>query len=407
MPGLMVVGVVGGALFGGMLGSRAAPVELVGEVFIRMLRMLVVPLIITSVIGSVASLGDVRQLGRTGLATLAYYVATTFLAVILGVVLVELLQPGVLVEPAAVQPGQADPLASAAPGGAAREIILSLFHPNLIQAMSESKMLPLIFFSLVFGACVTTVAEEKAAAVVAFTDGVFAVLMKLVTLVMWFAPIGLFGLIGGQFAQAGGAGELWQELAKIGRYFVTVVIGLTVHGLLVLPAICYFAGGRNPVAQIRAFGKAMVAAFGTASSSATLPLTVDCAINEAAISPRIANFVLPVGATINMDGTALYEAVAAIFIAQVYGVSLGLGQTLIVVVTATLAAIGAAGIPHAGLFTMVVVLTAVGLPIEGTALLLSVDWLLDRFRTTVNVWGDAVGATVLDSFEKGRDTGAR
>lgn len=399
---LMVAGVIAGGVFGATADGAVPWVRLLGEIFIRMLQMLVVPLVLSSVISSVGSLGDLRRAGRTGLATFLYYLLTTLSAVILGVILVELVEPGVGATPPASAASGDLPYGAkeASPAAAAAEILRNLFHPSLIGAMAEGKMLPLILFSLLFGGCLTAIPPRRAKPVIALAEGIFEALMKLVLLVMWFAPLGLFGLIGAQVAEAGGAGGVGEELAKIGKYFVTVVTGLAIHGFVVLPAVCLMAARRSPFAQFRAFGKALIAAFGTASSSATLPLTVGCAIDQASISARVANFVLPVGATINMDGTALYEAVASIFIAQVYGVPLGFGQTLVIVVAATLAAIGAAGIPHAGLFTMVIVLTAVGLPVEGTAMLFAVDWLLDRFRTAVNVWGDAVGAAVIDRMEK-------
>lgn len=399
---LMLAGVIAGGVFGAIADGAVPWVRLLGDLFIQMLQMLVVPLVLSSVVSSVASLGDLRSAGRTAIFTFLYYLLTTLLAVILGVILVDLVAPGVGMRPpvGGASGGLPYRAGDTSPGAAAGEILRSLFHPSLIGAMAEGKMLPLILFSLLFGGCLTVVAPERAKPVIALAEGIFEALMKLVFLVMWFAPLGLFGLIGARLVEAGGAGGLGEELAKIGKYFATVVAGLAIHGLVVLPVICLIAARRSPFAQFRAFAKALIAAFGTASSSATLPLTVGCAIDEGGISPRVANFVLPVGATVNMDGTALYEAVAAIFIAQVYGVPLELGQTLVIVVAATLAAIGAAGIPHAGLFTMVIVLTAVGLPVEGTAMLFTIDWLLDRFRTAVNVWGDAVGAAVVDRMEK-------
>ena len=188
---------------------------------------------------------------------------------------------------------------------------------------------------------------------------------------------------------------------ELGKYVLSVVVGLAVHGIVVLPVLLMILAKRNPLKYLSHVAKALLTAFSTASSSATLPLTMEGVIDEARVSPRVGRFVLPLGATINMDGTALYEAVAVIFIAQSYGIDLSSGQMVIVFFTATLAAIGAAGIPEAGLVTMVLVLQAVGLPMEGIGIILAVDWLLDRFRTTVNVWGDCIGAAVIDRFETG------
>jgi Na+/H+-dicarboxylate symporter len=218
---------------------------------------------------------------------------------------------------------------------------------------------------------------------------------------MYLLPLGVFGLVVGRLAEVGGGGALFEELTRLGWYAVTVVTGLLLHAVIVLPIILLVFTGRSPLGYASGMVQALLTAFSTASSSATLPTTLECVEKNNKVSPRSASFVLPLGATINMDGTALYEAVAVVFIAQVYGVTMGPAMLTIVFLTATLAAVGAAGIPEAGLVTMVIVLNATGLPLEGIAVLLSIDWLLDRFRTTVNVWGDAVGAAVIDCYEEG------
>ncbi|HKJ21625.1 MAG TPA: dicarboxylate/amino acid:cation symporter, partial [Gammaproteobacteria bacterium] len=220
-------------------------------------------------------------------------------------------------------------------------------------------------------------------------------MMKLVIWVMYLAPVGVFALIASQLGSAGGGAAFWHEIAAVGWYVLTVILGLGLHFLVLFGALVLISGrGR---AYLVTLLRALVTAFGTASSSATLPLTMECA-TEAGVDQRAVRFVLPVGATVNMDGTALYEAVAVMFIAQAYGVSMGLPEQALIFVTATLAAIGAAGIPQAGLVTMLIVLSAVNLPVEGISLLLAVDWLLDRFRTAVNVWGDSVGTAVIEKL---------
>lgn len=266
-------------------------------------------------------------------------------------------------------------------------------------------VLPLIVFALLFGAVLSTLGERGAIAVDLFRSLNDAI-MRLVHWVMTVAPIGIFGLVAGRIGNAGGFAGFLPELIAVGKYSFTVVLGLAIHGIVTLPLILWLVGRRNPVQYVRGVAAALLNAFSTASSSATLPLTMEGVEEENGISNRTASFVLPLGATINMDGTALYEAVAAMFIAQVYGIELGPIQQLVIFLTATLAAIGAAGIPEAGLVTMVIVLRAVGLPIEGITLILTVDWLLDRFRTTVNVWGDAVGAGVVETLEE-RAAGAK
>jgi Na+/H+-dicarboxylate symporter len=292
-------------------------------------------------------------------------------------------------------------------GGTLREVLLGndetgsqgLVPRNLLPAMTRMEILPLIVFALLFGAALSVLGDRGRPAIdviSALNDGV----MQLVHWVILLAPVGIFGLVAARLGRAGGFAGFGPELRAVGGYTLTVLIGLGIHALVVLPLALRVLGRRRPLAYARGVGAALLNALSTASSSATLPLTMQGVEEENGVSSRTASFVLPLGATINMDGTAMYESVAAIFIAQVYGIPLGPGEQLIVFITATLAAIGAAGIPEAGLVTMVIVLTAVGLPVEGVGLVLTVDWLLDRFRTTVNVWGDSVGAAVIDRYER-------
>jgi Na+/H+-dicarboxylate symporter len=228
-------------------------------------------------------------------------------------------------------------------------------------------------------------------------EGVFGAIMKLVHLVMWIGPIGVFGLVAGRLGNAGGSEGIVALLVGLGLFTITVLVGLAIHAVIILGLILHVAGRRSPFVYARVLATALTSAFATASSSATLPLTME-GVERAGVSGRSSRFVLPVGATVNMDGSALYEAVAAVFIAQAWGIELSLGALVALFVVATVSAIGAAGIPEAGLVTMVVVLQAVGLPLEGLGLLLAIDWLIDRFRTAVNVWGDAVGAAVVDRY---------
>ncbi|MBU1320081.1 MAG: dicarboxylate/amino acid:cation symporter [candidate division Zixibacteria bacterium] len=384
----IVVGIIVGSVLGWFLGERMMWAGMIGELFLNALKMIVVPLIVTSMITGVISLGDVRRLGVTGAKTLAYYLVTTGIAVAIGIVLVNIIQPGV---------------GSAASAGLSEvghpgeysifDVILGMIPSNIVAAMSETRVLPLIIFSLVFGGIVTTMGERGKPLKDFFVAANEAV-MKFVHLVMLLAPFGVFGLIAARFAEAGGAGFV-TELMKVGKYFITVVIGLTIHAMIVLPLILKWFGKQNPVKYAGNMMQALLTAFSTASSSATLPVTMECVEEKNGVSHKSSSFVLPLGATINMDGTALYEAVAAIFIAQLYGIDLTIGQQIMIFFTANLAAIGAAGIPQAGLVTMVMVLQSVGLPVEGIAMILSIDWFLDRFRTTVNVWGDSVGAAVI------------
>jgi len=388
----IVTGAVGGFASGIFVGPPMAAVRPAGDIFLTALRMLIVPLVMASLAIGVSSLGDVRRAGRFGLTTIAYYLATTAAAVLLGMLLVNLIRPGEGMQPAGL--ALPEKLAGRTPTTWI-DILKSFVSPNLIEAMAKMDILPLIVFSLAFGAVLTTLGE-KARPVLAFFDGVNEAMMKMVRLLMWAAPVGIFALIAARLGEAGGGHAAWREVQSIGAYAGTVVSGLAIHGLLVLPLLLWLLGRRAPGAFARGMGPSLLTAFSTASSSATLPVTLYCATERNGVSKRSAEFVIPVGATINMDGTALYEAVAAIFIAQATGHDLSGTQMVLIFLTATLASIGAAGIPEAGLVTMLMVLTAVNLPLEGMGLILSIDWLLDRFRTTVNVWGDAVGSAVLD-----------
>lgn len=387
----IVVGAVGGLLLGWFAPGAARATGIFGDLFLLMLRMLVVPLVVASMITGVAALGDVRRLGRTGAAALLYYAATTALALVVGLVLVNLLHPGAGMDVA----GAAVPEKVAGKVVAGwQDMVRSLFTPNLVRAAADTEILPLIVFSLAFGAVLTTLGE-KGRVVLRFFEGVDAAIMKLVELVMYVAPVGVLGLVAGRLGAAGGGEGFVRLITGLGLYATTVLLGLAVHALFTLPLLLALLARRNPARYARGMGTALLTAFSTASSSATLPLTLEGAETNNGVSPRSARFVLPLGATINMDGTALYEAVAAMFIAQAWGVPLGPGQQAIIFLTATLASIGAAGIPEAGTVTMVIVLNAVGLPLEGIGLILSIDWFLDRCRTTINVFGDAVGAAVV------------
>ncbi|MHC5055865.1 MAG: dicarboxylate/amino acid:cation symporter [Planctomycetota bacterium] len=481
----IVAGIVVGVLLGGFWPAGGLALQFLGDLFIRALLMLVVPLVMTSMVVGISRLGDVRRLGGIGWRTLAYYLATTGISVAIGIALVMTVRPGhadteaerirlrgggvfpatdwridapaspgtgatVALSPALPRawddryrlilgPGDAvhadivsvapdrrtvDVGTPRAPGGGQapgrgrgvkidlavasrvrgksgsitdviRNMIVGLVPKNLFAAMVNNDVLPVIIFSLLFGAVLTTLGG-RGRPVLAVFEGLNDAIMKIIHLIMLTAPVGIGALVAGRLGQAGGFLEFWPELARIGWYAGVVIVGLVIHGVIVLPLVLRTFARRGILEYAKGIAPALTTAFSTSSSSATLPLTIECATERAGVSERTAGFVLPLGATINMDGTALYEAVAAIFIAQAYGVALGPGHVLVIFLTATLAAIGAAGIPEAGLVTMVIVLQAVGLPVEGISLIIFIDWFLDRCRTTVNVWGDAVGAAVVD-----------
>jgi|TARA_B100002003_G_scaffold227796_2_gene235688 Na+/H+-dicarboxylate symporter len=392
---LMLTGIVSGGLCGWIFGKEMLIVDWIGEMFLNTLKMLVIPLIVSSMIVGIAGLGDIRKVGRAGTNTIIYFLSTTGFSVVAGLVVVNIMQPGQGVELTTEIP---DKVAGKASVGIT-DILKSFVSPNLIHSMAEMDILPVIIFSLVFGGVLTTLGE-KGRLVISVFDGINAAIMKIVHLVMYTAPLGVFALVASKLGAAGGGDMFLAELLKIGKFAATVIMGLLFHAVVILPAILYFVAKKNPLTYFKNMSPALTTALSTASSSATLPVTLECVEEENKISRRTTLFVIPLGATVNMDGTALYESIAAIFIAQMVGIHLGFGEQVLVFLTATLAAIGAAGIPEAGLVTMVIVLQAVGLPLEGIGMLLSIDWFLDRLRTSVNVWGDSIGAAVVDRLEE-------
>ncbi|MFQ5535526.1 MAG: dicarboxylate/amino acid:cation symporter [Sphingomonadales bacterium] len=387
----IIAGVIAGIFSGWYWGEAMVSVTWLGKLFLNALKMMIIPLIFAAVISGVASLGDVRKLGRVGGLTVTYYLVTTGIAVLVGLVLVNIIQPGAGLEITA--DGLSESIAAKQDIGMS-DILLSMVSPNIVESAANTQLLPLIFFAILISAALTTLGPAGDNAI-AFFSAINEAMMKLVTWLMYFAPVGIFALIAARLGQAGGGEAFFVEIKAVGLHVATVLSGLTVH-FVILILILFFVAGRGAQFIVTLL-RALFTAFGTASSSATLPLTMECA-REARVDERAVRFVIPLGSTINMNGTALYEAAAAMFIAQAYGLDLGIGQQAIIFVTATLAAIGAAGIPEAGLVTMVIVLKAVGLPLEGIALLLSVDWFLDRFRTSINIWGDAVGSAVVARF---------
>ncbi|MBL4852263.1 MAG: dicarboxylate/amino acid:cation symporter [Gammaproteobacteria bacterium] len=387
----IVLAVVAGVISGWIFGPAMLSVAWIGTVFLNLLKMMIVPLIMAAVISGIGSLGDIRKLGTIGGTTLLFYASTTAIAVFIGMVMVNLIQPGVGIDASAAT--IPDRVIGKEDTGIS-DIMLMMIQPNLIESAANTQLLPIIFFSILFAAALTTLGNSGKI-VIDFFRGVNDAMMKLVVWVMYLAPIGIFGLVAGRLGKAGGGEQFMAEITAVGLHVVTVLSGLAIHFVVLFIILLVFTGrGR---AYLTGMLRALLTAFGTASSAATLPLTMEC-LRENGISKRSVQFVAPLGVTVNMDGTALYEACAAMFIAQAYGIDLTIGQQFIVFITATLAAIGAAGIPEAGLITLVIVLEAVGLPLEGIALLLAVDWFLDRFRTSVNVWGDSVGAAVIDKL---------
>ncbi len=365
-------------------------VALLGDVFIRALKMIIVPLIVSSIISGVTNLSDAEHFGRLSLKTISYYVMTSILAILTCLILVNLIAPGI----GANLSFQEMPEGLETSVQSFSDLLIRIIPENPLAAMARGEILPTIFFSLLFGFFITRAPEPYKKQLTGFFQAVFEVMMGLTHFIILFAPVGVFALIAKVIAQTG-----FDAVLPLFKYMVTVILGLLIHATVTLPILVYFLGGISPLKHFKAMSAALMTAFSTSSSSATLPLTMDSIENNAGVSNKVSSFVLPLGATINMDGTALYECVAAMFIAQVYGIELSFGQQMIVVMTALLASIGAAGIPMAGLVMITIILKAVGLPLEGIGMILAVDRILDMLRTSVNVWSDSCGAVLIARSE--------
>ena len=375
--------------------------EFLGELFLNALKMLIVPLIASSIITGMAGASRAEGFGRLGLKTLAYYVTTSLLAIVTGLLLVAWITPGIVDgEPARALVGLSadtqDVLEKTAGRGAAdiAQIFIRMVPTNIVAAAAEGQLLGLIFFCLLFGFFVTRIHDRYTEVMVNFWQGVFEVMMRITAWVMKFAPLGVFALVAKVVASTGFA-----ALEPLGWFMFTVLAALAVHVFVTLPLLLRLVGRVNPLRHYRAMATALLTAFSTASSSATLPLTMDCVEKNAGVSNRTTSFVLPLGATVNMDGTALYECVAAMFIAQAYGLELSFATQFTVVLVALMTSIGVAGIPAASLVAIVVILGAIGLPAEGIGLILAVDRILDMCRTSVNVFSDSCGAVIIARTE--------
>ena len=381
-------------------------IEPIGTAWIRLITMVVVPLVFASLVVGTASLGDITKLGRIGGKTVLYYLATTAIAVTIGLVLSNLIQPGSRIDPTALEGLRSTYMAESAsrvdlahdaPG--LLEILLRMIPRNPIEALASGDMLPIIFFAIFFGAAVSALPSERREHVVGFFDGVNEAAMVMIHWIMRLAPYAVFALIGAVIARFG-----LDVLQSLMVYSIVVVLGLFLHVAITYSLAIRFLARRNPRDFFRRIREAQLIAFSTSSSNATLPVTMKVAEEKLDIEKEVASFVLPLGATINMDGTALYQAVATMFIAQVLIGDISFVAQVTIVLTATLASIGAAGVPSAGIIILVVVLeqalagTGVD-PAAGIALVLGVDRILDMCRTTVNVTGDLTAAAVIERSE--------
>ena len=354
--------------------------------------MIIIPLIFTSIISGIANVGSRDNLGRLGFKTIAYYLSTSTAALFTGLVIVNLFKPGV---------GADLGFANQVEGlGVAKEsfgsTLMNIVPNNLFVAMVENQMLSIIFFAILMGFFITKTKEKSQKILIGFFDSLFELIMKITLFVIRFTPYGIFGIVAKQIAENNDLGELF---SRLGLFMLVVILALFIHAFIVLPLVLKNIGGVSPIKHFNAMRTPLITAFSTSSSNATLPLTMNAVKKKSGVSTKISSFTLPLGATVNMDGTALYELVAAMFIAQAYGIELTFTEQIIGVLTGLLASIGAAGIPMAGLVMISVVLSAMGLPLEGVGLILAVDRILDMFRTTVNVWSDSCGAVIIAKSE--------
>ena len=371
--------------------------DYVGTLFLNALRMIIVPLITASIIIGVAGIGSGGNLGALGGKTLLFYATTSLAAILIGLFGINAVGPGYVDgEPAkellALEASVEDIAAKVGDKGVGdvAEVFLRMVPPNIVKAAAEGQMLGLIFFSILFGYFMTQLKSQYSEPLFNFWDGVFHVMMKMTEWIMKFAPIGVFGLVGAVIAEAG-----LKATGPLALFAVAVLLALALHAFVTLPLLLRFVGRVNPLKTLMGASPAMLTAFSTASSSATLPVTIKSVEQNIGVSNKTSSFVLPLGATVNMDGTALYECAAAMFIAQAYGLELTFGVQFTIVAIALMTSIGVAGVPSASLVAIVIILTAIGLPIEAIGVLMVFDRILDMCRTSVNVWGDCCCATIV------------
>ncbi|CAO1375909.1 unnamed protein product [Diamesa serratosioi] len=428
---LTIIGVVGGTIMGLVLKNSGQTwterevmyIQYPGDLFLRMLKCLIVPLIVSSITSAIGAL-DLSLSKKIALRSIIYYFTTTVCAVILGIILVTTIRPGSGQN--STQTGGKKITRDVLTADTLLDLIRNLFPPNIIQATmfqyrtqlelppnatdlvplqeyvikgvwkDGMNVLGLVMFSVILGATIGKM-RERGKPIQAFLVAMSEAMMIITQWVIWLSPIGVFFLISAKILEME---SLAAVVGQLGKYFMTVLLGLFLHGFGTIAILFFLVVRKLPYKYVLKMSQVLATAFGTGSSSATMPITINC-LDHMGIDPRVTRFVIPVGATINMDGTALYEAVAALFIAQLRGISLTFGHIIAVSVTATAASIGAAGIPQAGLITMVMVLDTVGLPAEDVTIIIAVDWLLDRFRTTINVMCDALGTIIVDHLSKG------
>lgn len=395
LPIQILIALLFGFLFGYFFTDQVAYVSWIGELFIRLLKMIIIPLILASIISGVSSIEGGKEFGKLTLKTWLYYIASSLAAILTGLILVNLIQPGV-----GANIGLQETVENFKPGSASvRDLLMNIVPTNIIKSTVDEQMLSLIFFAMVVGFFINRIKNDHYRTLLKdLANAGFALMMKITGFIIKLTPYGVFAIMAGIVAK--NIDNVVEVFSRLGLYFVTVIAGLFFHAFITLPLFLRFVAKINPIKHYGSLSSALLTAFSTSSSSATLPVTMNCLEKNSGVSNKITSFVMPLGATVNMDGTALYECVAAIFIAQAYGIELSALQQIIIVFTSLLASIGAAGIPMAGFFMLSIILTTIGLPLEGVGLILAVDRILDMFRTAVNTLSDSVGTVVIAHSEK-------
>jgi Na+/H+-dicarboxylate symporter len=398
----MIVGSLtqkGATLFGIDLFHYTFPIfELCGRIFINALTLIVVPLVSSSIITGIARIGNEASFGRIGGKTFGFYLGTSLLAILIGLFCVNLLKPGFHIDSAAlanhVEAAAIQEHITTEETSKFSDVLLQIVPANIIDTFGKGQMLGIIFFSLLFGYCISKIESHTSSILMSFWQGIFQAMIRFTHLIMKFLPIGVFFLVARVFAEAG-----FQSLASLGLFTMAVLLGLALFMFIALPLLLKVIGKVPPGRHFKAMAPALITAFSTSSSSATLPITIDCVEKRAGVSNKICSLVIPLGTSINMSGSALYECVAAMFVAQAYGIDLSFTTQFIVVLLALITSIGVAGVPSASLVAIIAILKAIGLPIEGIGLFIAVDRILDMCRTTVNVFSDSCCAILVARSE--------
>lgn len=388
----ILIALILGVLFGVFMPDYVGYVSWLGEIFINGLKMIIIPLIVSSIISAIVGIKGIGNLGRIGIRTFIYYIFTSTIAILTGLFFVNLIKPGIGADLGFVQSVDNIQMVD----NPLKDTIINIVPSNIFIAFYDADMLSIIFFTILFGIFITKVGDKHRQIMSDFFNALYEVIMKLTQFIIKFTPLGVFGIISAVIAKQNDLAEL---ASRLSIYMLVVLAGLFFHAFVSLALLLRTVAKVNPFKHFKLMLSALLTAFSTSSSGATLSLTMDTVKNKVGVSNKVASFTLPLGATINMDGTALYELVVAMFIAQAYGIELTITQQLIAVTTALLASIGAAGIPMAGLVMISIVLTALNLPLEGLGLILAVDRILDMFRTAVNVWSDSCAAIIIAKLE--------